>query len=150
MNRREFLLALPGLPLATSQVAAAATPLQVLVYKTPSCGCCSGWVEHMQAAGFAVTARDVPDTTPARKQLGMPERFAACHTASVGGYVIEGHVPSAEVKHLLASKTAAIGLAVLGMPLGSPGMELGDRVDPYEVLLIDRRGKASVFARYPK
>ena len=103
----------------------------------------------MKAAGFSVTTKDVSDTAPERKRLGMPDKFAACHTASVEGYVIEGHVPAAEVKRLLASRPAAIGLAVLGMPLGSPGMEVNDRIDPYEVLLVDRRGQASVFARYP-
>ena len=149
MNRRNLLLALAALPLAQSQLAAAATP-KVLVYKNPSCGCCSGWVEHMTAAGFSVTAKDVSDTAPERKRLGMPDKFAACHTASVQGYALEGHVPAAEVRRLLDSKPAAIGLAVLGMPLGSPGMEVDDRVDPYEVLLIDQRGEASVFARYPK
>ena len=123
MNRRDFLFALGVLPLAASPLATAAIA-QVLVYKTPSCGCCSGWVEHMKASGFSVTAKDVPDTSPERRRLGMPERFAACHTASVGGYVIEGHVPAAEVRRLLASKPSAIGLAVLGMPLGSPGMEV--------------------------
>jgi hypothetical protein len=149
MKRRDFLLALGVLPLAASPLATAATP-RVLVYKTPSCGCCSGWVEHMKASGFSVTAKDVPNTSPERKRLGLPERFAACHTASVGGYVIEGHVPAAEVRLLLASKPSAIGLVVLGMPLGSPGMEVGDRLDPYEVLLVDRQGRESVFARYPK
>ena len=149
MKRRNFLLALAALPLTQSQLAAAATP-QVLVYKNPSCGCCSGWVEHMRTAGFTVTAKDVSDTAPERRRLGMPDTFAACHTASVEGYAIEGHVPAAEVRRLLASKPAAIGLAVLGMPLGSPGMEVDDRVDPYEVLLIDQRGEASVFAHYPK
>ena len=149
MKRRKFLLSLGALPLAPSRLATAATA-QVLVYKDPSCGCCSGWVEHMKSAGFSVTAKEVSDTAPERKRLGMPEKFAACHTASVDGYVIEGHVPAAEVRRLLASKPAAIGLAVIGMPLGSPGMEVGDRVDPYEVLLVDRHGQARVFARYPK
>jgi hypothetical protein len=149
MKRRDFLLGVGVLPLATTQLATAATP-QVLVYKTPSCACCSGWVEHMKAAGFAVTAKDVPDTAPERKRLGMPDKFAACHTASVDGYVVEGHVPAAEVRRLLAAKPAAVGLAVLGMPLGSPGMEVEDRLDAYEVLLVDRLGQASVFARYPK
>jgi hypothetical protein len=149
MKRRDFLLALGALSLAASQQATAGSP-QVLVYKTPSCGCCSGWVEHLKAAGFSVTARDVPDTAPERRRLGMPEKFAACHTASVEGYVIEGHVPAAEVRRLLTSRPAAIGLVVLGMPLGSPGMEMDARLDPYEVLLVDQRGQASVFARYPK
>jgi hypothetical protein len=149
MNRRAFLIGTGALPLSTSLQATAATS-QVVVYKTPSCGCCSAWVEHMKTAGFSVAAQDVPDTAPERKRLGMPDKFAACHTASVGGYVIEGHVPAAEVRRLLSSKPAAIGVVVLGMPLGSPGMEVGNRLDPYEVLLVDRRGQASVFARYPK
>lgn len=80
----------------------------------------------------------------------MPERFAACHTASVEGYAIEGHVPAEQVRRLLESRPAAIGLAVLGMPLGSPGMEVDGRADPYEVLLVDRRGQATTFAKYPK
>ena len=104
----------------------------------------------MRAAGFAVMSKDVADTSPERKRLGMPDRFAACHTASVEGYVIEGHVPAAEVRRLLESRPAAIGLAVLGMPLGSPGMEMDGRLDPYEVLIVDRRGQPGVFARYPK
>jgi hypothetical protein len=149
MKRRSFLLALAALPLAQSGPAAASSP-QVDVFKSPTCGCCSAWARHMQAAGFAVTTRDVPDTAPERKRLGMPDRFAACHTASVEGYVIEGHVPAAEVRRLLESRPTAIGLAVLGMPLGSPGMEAGGRSDPYEVLLVDRRGQAGTFARYPK
>lgn len=149
MKRRAFLLGLGALPLATGLRANPGTP-QVLVYKTPSCGCCTGWVEHMKASGFSVTAKDVADTTPERKRLGMPDRFAACHTASVGGYVIEGHVPAPEVRRLLESRPQAIGLAVLGMPLGSPGMEVDNRLDPYEVFIVDRRGQPSVFARYPK
>lgn len=147
MKRRNFLLALGVLPVALTPLASAATP-RIVVYKTPSCGCCSGWVEHMKAAGFSVTAKDVPDTAPERKRLGMLDKFAACHTASVEGYVIEGHVPATEVRRLLVSKPDAIGLVVLGMPLGSPGMEMGDQLDPYDVLLVDRRGQASVFAKY--
>jgi hypothetical protein len=149
MNRRRLLLAIAALPLVRGRLATAASP-QVLVYKSPSCGCCGAWVEHMRAAGFSVTTKDVPDTAPERKRLGMPDQFAACHTASVEGYVVEGHVPAAEVRRLLVAKPAAIGLAVLGMPLGSPGMEVDDRIDPYEVLLVDRRGQSSVFARYPR
>jgi len=150
MKRRELLLScVAALPLvqALPSLAAAAT---ILVYKDPSCGCCTGWVEHLKSAGFPVTVRDVVDTTPERKRLGMPEAFAGCHTATVAGYVLEGHVPAAEVKRLLADRPAAIGLAVPGMPVGSPGMEAGGRIDPYDVLLVGRNGQASVFAKYPK
>jgi hypothetical protein len=93
---------------------------------------------------------EVTDTTAARKRLGMPERFGSCHTATVDGYVLEGHVPATEVERLLASGTKAIGLAVPGMPPGSPGMETGARRDQYQVLLIDQSRRASVYAAYPK
>jgi hypothetical protein len=149
MNRRQLLLGLSVLPLIQSTPLLAAAPA-VLVYKNPSCGCCGEWVEHLKSAGFAVTVREVADTVPVRARLGLPERFGSCHTATVDGYVLEGHVPTAEVQRLLAARPTAIGLAVPGMPLGSPGMEANGRVDPYEVLLVDRQGKATVFARYPQ
>jgi hypothetical protein len=150
MKRRQLLLAgVAALPLVQALPSLAAAP-SVLVYKDPSCGCCTGWVEHLKAAGFSVTVKDVVDTTPERKRLGMPEAFAGCHTATTAGYVLEGHVPAAEVQRLLAERPAAIGLAVPGMPLGSPGMEVGSRIDPYDVLLVGRKGQASVFAKYPK
>jgi hypothetical protein len=149
MKRRQLLLGVAALPLVQALPSLAATP-SVVVYKDPSCGCCTGWVEHLKSAGFSVTVRDVVDTTPERKRLGMPEAFAGCHTATVSGYVLEGHVPAAEVQSLLASRLDAIGLAVPGMPLGSPGMEVGSRIDPYDVLLVGRNGQASVFATYPK
>ncbi len=149
MKRRHFLFTLAALASTQGGPAAASNP-QVHVFKSPTCGCCSAWARHMRSAGFAVTTTDVPDTAPERRRLGMPERFAACHTASVEGYAIEGHVPAEQVRRLLESRPAAIGLAVLGMPLGSPGMEVDGRADPYEVLLVDRRGQATTFAKYPK
>ena len=151
MNRRRFfksaaaLAALPALP----AFAALAGP-EVQVFKSPSCGCCGSWVEHMRAAGFSVRVTEVNDTTAARKRLGLPDRYGSCHTATVGGYVLEGHVPAAEVKRLLSSKPKAIGLAVPGMPPSAPGMDVPGRKDPYEVLLVDVSGQSSVFARYPK
>lgn len=148
MKRREVLIGLTALPLVQALPAMAAMP-SVLVYKNPSCGCCTDWVEHMQSAGFFVTVKEVLDTSPQRRRLRMPEAFGGCHTAVVSGYVLEGHVPAHDAKRMLAMRPDAIGLAVPGMPVGSPGMEVGDRVDPYEVLLVDRSGRASVFARYP-
>jgi hypothetical protein len=147
LDRRSFvgLLALAAVP------AGAAGPLPpVEVFKSPSCGCCGAWVEHLRAAGFAVKVTPVDDTAAARRRLGMPDAYGACHTATVGRHVVEGHVPAAEIKRLLAADSPALGLAVPGMPPGSPGMEVGARQDPYQVFLIDRSGRASVFARYPK
>ena len=150
MKRRTLVLGLAALPLVQAPPAMAAAALTIVVYKDPSCGCCGNWVKHLEAAGFTVTVKTVDDTSVMRKRLGLPEAFGACHTATVAGYVLEGHVPAMEVTNLLATRPTALGLAVPGMPVGSPGMEFSDRVDPYEVLLIDRAGRATVFARYPK
>ena len=104
----------------------------------------------MVAAGAAVVGLPTVAATAPRKRLGMPDKFGSWHTATVGGYVLEGHVPADEVKKLLAAKSAAVGLAVPGMPPGSPGMEVGTRQDPYKVFLIDRSGHETVLASYPK
>lgn len=149
MNRRHFLSRSAALSAFAPLAALAAAPPTVQVFKSKACGCCGAWVEHMRSAGFMVTVNDVDDTTAARQRLGMPDRFGSCHTATVGGYVLEGHVPAAEVKRLLATKPKAIGLAVPSMPPGSPGMEMAGRKDPYQVLLVDLSGRASSYANYP-
>jgi len=148
VKRRALLNSIVWLPLLQALPAVAAVDIHV--YKTPDCGCCAGWVDHLKAEGFSVTVTEVADTSLTRKRLGMPERFGSCHTALVEGYVLEGHVPAAEVGKLLASRPKAIGLAVPGMPAGSPGMEMGARRDQYKVLLVDRNGHDTVFATYPK
>lgn len=130
-------------------LAAGSLP-QMEVFKSPTCGCCGAWVEHLKKAGFVVSVTEVEDTSTARRKYGLPDKFGSCHTGIVDGYVVEGHVPAVQVKRLLAMKPSAIGLAVPGMPVGSPGMEMGDTQDPYDVLLIDKRGRETVFARYPK
>ena len=151
MKRRTALSALAAaLAARTFPVAATAALPSVQVFKSASCGCCAAWVDHMSGAGFPVTVTNVGDTTAARQRFGMPDRYGACHTAIVAGYVVEGHVPAGEVKRLLALKPRALGLAVPSMPAGSPGMEMGSRQDPYEVLLVDANGRASVFSTYPK
>ncbi len=151
MSRRHALSALvTGMLVWTAPAFAAAPMPQVDVFKSPYCGCCGAWVEHMKAAGFVVKVTEVTDTTAARKRLGLPDTYGSCHTATVGGYVLEGHVPAAEVKRLLAGRPAALGLAVPGMPPSAPGMEVPGRKDAYEVLLIDKQGKSSAFANYPK
>ncbi len=137
--------AVPGLPAIGKTVLP-----NVQVYKNPSCGCCGAWVDHLRSAGFTVAVTEIDDTAPERKRRGLPERYAGCHTAVVSGYVIEGHVPADDVKRLLATEPLAIGLAVPGMPVGSPGMEMGQRKDPFKVLLVDSAGRETVFSTYPK
>lgn len=126
-----------------------ATPPVVTVYKTASCGCCGAWVEHLQAAGFPTQVHDVPDLGAVKARLGVPRVLGSCHTATVGDYVVEGHVPAADIRRLLRQQPAGAGLAVPGMPAGSPGMESGERRDPYQVLLWSAGGGATVFAEYP-
>ncbi len=151
MNRRHFFLSAGALAAISAHPAlAAASAPEVQVYKSPTCGCCGAWVEHMRAAGFTLKVTEVSDTTAVRKRLGMPDRYASCHTASAGGYVLEGHVPAAEVKRLLATRPKAIGLAAPGMPAASPGMDVPGRKDPYDVLLVGTDGQSMVFATYPK
>ncbi|UCV03320.1 DUF411 domain-containing protein [Dechloromonas denitrificans] len=120
---------------------------RVEVFKSQYCGCCEKWVEHMRKAGFDVVTKDVNDVPAARKLAGMPERFGSCHTAKVGGYVVEGHVPAADVQRLLKEKPKAVGLAAPGMPQGSPGMETS-HPQPYETLLVQADGSAKVFAKH--
>lgn len=153
MKRRNMLHALAGASLAAMMPAASAWAAglpPVEVFKSPHCGCCGAWVDHMVAAGFKVKVTEVSDTTEARKRLGLSDAYGSCHTATVGGYVLEGHVPPNEVKRLLATRPKALGLAVPGMPPSSPGMDVPGRSDPYEVLLVQRQGGHAVFARYPK
>ena len=143
MNRTLFSLAASFALLACAQSAAAAT---VLVTKTATCPCCSDWVEHMKKAGFKVQVRDVEDLTPVARKLGVPDKLRSCHTSQVGNYVIEGHVPAADVKRLLAAKPKAAGLAVPGMVAGAPGMDQGPTKLPYTVLLFQKNGQTTIFA----
>ena len=133
--------------LGLSALASAADT--VTVYKDPDCGCCGAWVKHLQANGFRTKVHEVRDMSPHKKKLGVPEQLASCHTAVAGGYTIEGHVPAADIKRLLAERPRAKGLAVPGMPQGSPGMETG-KFDPYDVLLFDTHGKTTVYRSYPR
>jgi hypothetical protein len=143
-----------GVPPAAAPTAQAtqAQPDQALpkvtVYKSAYCGCCKAWIRHMEQNGFAVESVDTEELAPLKQKHGVAPALASCHTALVGGYVVEGHVPAAEVKRLLAERPALVGLAVPGMPMGSPGME-GPRTDPYQVLGLQKEGGTQVFARYP-
>ncbi|QOW21175.1 DUF411 domain-containing protein [Novilysobacter avium] len=137
-----------------ASVEAAPAPAQstlpmMIVNKSPSCGCCVFWVGHMERAGFEVQTNDTDDMGPIKERVGVPYGKGSCHTAEVGGYFIEGHVPAADIKRLLAERPDARGLVVPGMPAGSPGMELPDgRVQPYVVELVANDGTTSEFARH--
>lgn len=120
---------------------------ELTVYKSPTCGCCGKWIDHMKAAGFQVKVVDLDDLTEIKQASGVPMKLRTCHTGVVGNYAIEGHVPADVVKKLLAEKPAGAGIAVPGMPIGSPGMEVGNQKDSYEVLLFDKTGKTTVFAK---
>jgi hypothetical protein len=121
----------------------------VEVYKTPTCGCCNKWVEHLRAHGFAVRTTDVANLADIKARQRVPPHVQSCHTAVVNGYVVEGHVPARDVRRLLTERAAVAGLAVAGMPTGSPGMEVSGRApQPYNVLAFDSHGRTEVFASY--
>jgi hypothetical protein len=147
LTRRLVLRAACASAFATlAGCAAEARGESVTVYKSPTCGCCSDWVKHMRANGFKVEAHDLDDVSPIRRRYRVPGSLASCHTAIVGGYAIEGHVPASDIKRLLLERPAVIGLSVPGMVIGSPGMEQG-KPEPYETLAFDERGYR-VFARH--
>ena len=148
-QRRLLLTGAAALGLAATGLTQAQTTQGIEVWKDPNCGCCQDWISHLEQNGFKAKVFDSGNNA-VRARLGMPQPLGSCHTALVQGYVIEGHVPAQDVKRLLARKPVAAGLSVPGMPVGSPGMEVGSRKDPYQVLLIDKAGRSSVFARYPK
>lgn len=150
-RRRALLLGALALALAPLAKAAAPAAIPVQVWKDANCGCCKDWIAHLEQHGFAVSARDEGNTA-ARARLGMPEALGSCHAAVIQGYVIEGHVPAADIRRLLNEKPDALGLAVPGMPLGSPGIDgpaYGGRHTPYQVLLVGKDGTTRVFNTYP-
>lgn len=151
MTGRSILLCFLAIALCALPARADPAGMRALeVWKSPSCGCCGAWVAHMQKEGFAVKSNDLAAGLLAqlKRQAGLTPKLQSCHTAKIGGYIIEGHVPAREVKRLLEEKPDAVGLAVPGMPVGSPGMEAGDDKEPYEVLLVKKDGSTEVFARY--
>ena len=129
-------------------VGSAAHAATMTVYKHPSCGCCGKWVEHAQKHGFDVKVVETEDMVAVKKRLGVPDKLASCHTSQAGGYFVEGHVPAADIKRLLAEKPKAAGISVPGMPMGSPGMEHGDHKQPYATILVGKDGKLTAFARH--
>lgn len=129
-------------------VGSAAHAATLTVYKSPSCGCCAKWVEHVERHGFTAQVIPTDDMMAVKKRLGVPDSQMSCHTTKVGNHVVEGHVPAADIKRLLAQKPKARGIAVAGMPMGAPGMEHGDHRQPYSTMLIDTNGQTSLFARH--
>lgn len=121
---------------------------EVVMYKDPSCGCCGKWAEHMRTNGFAVKEIATSKMSQVKRDAGVPQALGSCHTAQVGGYVVEGHVPAADVRRMLAERPAITGLSAPGMPLGSPGMEGPYPAERYEVVSFDRDGRTTVFARH--
>jgi hypothetical protein len=150
-SRVEVVKRPPPIPVARGQAPSAAVqpdslPLAI-VHKSPSCGCCGLWVEHLRQAGFKVEVRNEDDLNPIKERLGVPYGKGSCHTAEIGGYVVEGHVPAEDIKRMLAEKPNARGLVLPGMPLGSPGMEVPDgTVQPYTVELMQRDGSTVAYA----
>jgi hypothetical protein len=153
MNRGVTLIALTLLTgaLGTGSNIGAQAPPVVEVYKSPTCGCCANWVEHLKKAGFTVHATNVDDMTKLKASHGVPRQVQSCHTALVDGYVIEGHVPAGDVHRLLKERPAVVGIAVPGMPIGSPGMEVeGRKPDAYDVVTFDKQGQTKVYSSYNK
>jgi hypothetical protein len=148
LSRRQLLGWIGASAAAASVPVVAARKPLVEVWKSESCGCCGAWVEHLEANGFQVKVNNVRGPAEYREKLGLPDEFGSCHTAQVQGYVLEGHVPAREIHRLLAERPAAIGLAVPGMPIGSPGMDMGDRRDAYDVILVGRDRKGRVYQHY--
>ena len=151
MNRRSFLtLAAAACALGAAPMRLRAAQPRLDVAKSQTCGCCEAWVDHMRAAGFDARVTDLDDDAlyALKARSGLHPDLWSCHTARIGGYVIEGHVAAADVRRLLDEQPAALGLAAPGMPIGSPGMELDGRVDPYDTLLVGLDGSASIFASH--
>jgi hypothetical protein len=148
MNRRAFLVASAAATGLAGRASAQTARLEI--YKSPTCRCCSAWIEHMERAGFVVDARNVDqDALYAFKaQSGITPELSSCHTALIDGHVVEGHVPAGDVERLLAERPDALGLTVPGMPLGSPGMEMGNQRDAFDTLLLLQDGSTEIFERH--
>jgi hypothetical protein len=143
--RRPVLFAIAA---AAAFVSSAASAAQLTVHKSPYCGCCAKWIEHVEKHGFTVKVIETEDMAAVKKRLGVPDKLASCHTTQAGGYFIEGHVPAADIKRLLAQKPKAAGIAVPGMPMGAPGMDIGGQHQPYATILVQRDGTTKVFVQH--
>ncbi|HEX8718630.1 MAG TPA: DUF411 domain-containing protein [Gemmatimonadaceae bacterium] len=150
VSRREWLrMTVSGAMVAAAGGAVPAfamSPVAITVYKDPSCGCCKKWVEHLRTNGFAVTTRDMNDLSEVKATFGVPRSLQACHTATTGTFVVEGHVPADVIRKMLSERPKIAGIAVPGMPSGSPGME-GGAPDHYDVIAFSKNGATSVYAK---
>lgn len=125
-----------------------AKQVEMTVYRSPTCGCCENWLEHAEKNGFKINDVVTSDMEAIKKKYGVPDKLASCHTAIVDGYVIEGHVPAGDIQKLLQTKPKVLGIAAPGMPMGSPGMEMGGQTQDYKVMSFDKDGKFEVFANH--
>lgn len=132
----------------STPLLAAGAAQSIHVYKSPTCSCCTDWVDHLENNGFDVEVTDTQDMNRVKFEAGLSRNLASCHTAFVGDYVIEGHVPADDIHRLIANAPNARGLAVPGMPAGSPGMDMGDRKDHYQVLMFNDSGQTKVFSEH--
>jgi hypothetical protein len=156
MRLSRFTLAIAAIAIAALGIGAAAQPKPVssrtpiVVYKTPTCGCCALWVEHMRQNGFQPEVHDVSaaQVRAVSQAAGLKDEGTSCHTAKVGSYIVEGHVPASDVQRMLKDKPAIAGIAAPGMPMGSPGMEQGGAKEAYDVVAFTKDGKTSVYAKH--
>ena len=146
IDRRSVLGLMLAVPAAACSKPAQAAALDV--YKSPSCGCCGAWTEHLEQSGFKVIVHETEDVGSLAKSLGVPDHLRSCHTAVADGYFVEGHVPALDIRRLLRERPSARGIAVPGMPIGSPGMEQGNRKEPFATLLISSTGTVTTFATH--
>ena len=150
MSKRVLAAGLLGAFISIGGIVVAQKPAPtVQVYKSPTCGCCANWVKHLQQHGFTTRVTETDDVAAIKTQRGVPARVQSCHTAVVDGYVLEGHVPAADVQRLLKERPSVVGIAVPGMPIGSPGMEVpGQKPQAYDVVAFDKQGQTRVFASH--
>jgi hypothetical protein len=154
ISRRTFVIQATGLGVALAggsrlRAVTSDAPPNLTVYKSPTCGCCTKWVDHVKAAGFTTVVHDDDDMAAVKDNLGVPSKLRSCHTAQVGKYVLEGHVPAEDIRRLLQEQPRVAGLAVPGMPASSPGMAVpGEPHEPYEVLAYAPDGSTSLFAKH--
>lgn len=147
LHRRQLLITTAALFTVAPACSGATPTLAITIYKDPSCGCCSAWADHLTSAGFTASVDELADMAAIKAKFGVPDDLTSCHTGVVGGYAIEGHVPAEDIKRLLKEKPAALGLAVPGMPVNSPGMEVeGEADEHYTVWLFAKGGKRTAFA----